>query len=57
MGARPGKESGDIWDGCKEEKGETSDENPMGVVCSNEKPDFKGEETGEDEGVGYSGSE
>ena len=50
-GGRPGKDSGDIEDGCKEGKRETSDADPVGTVCSDERPDFKGEE------VGHSGPE
>ena len=50
-GGRPGKDSGNIEDECKEGKRETSDANPVGMVCSNERPDFKGEE------AGYSGPE
>ena len=56
-GGRPGKDSGDIGDECKEGKHETSDANPVGMVCSDERIDFKGEETGEDEEVGHSGPE
>ena len=56
-GGRPGKDSGDIGDECKEGKQETSDADPVGMVCSDERPNFKGEEAGEDEGAGYSGSE
>ena len=50
-----GKDSGDIGDECKEGKRETS--NAVGMVCSDERHDFKGEGAGEDEGAGHSRSE
>ena len=56
-GGRLGKDSSDIEDECNEGKREISDADPVGVVCSDESPDFKGEEAGEDEGAEHSGSE
>ena len=53
----PGKYSGDIGDACKGGKRETVDADTVGMVCSDETPDFKGEEVGENEGEGHSGSE
>ena len=56
-GGRPGKDSGDIGDECKEGKRETSDADSVGIVCSDERTDFEGEDAGEDERAGYSGLE
>jgi len=50
-GGRPGKDSGDIGDECKEGKRETSDADSVGMVRSDERLEFRGE------GAGHSGSE
>ena len=50
-GGRPGKDSGDIGEECKEGNGETRDADPVGMVCSDGRPEYKGEV------AGHSGSE
>ena len=53
---RPGKDSSDIGDECKEGKGETNDAESVCMVCLDERPNIKGEEAREDEGTGHSDS-